>query len=270
MITLGIDIGSLTAKAVLLQDNKIIASHINNVKETTMKSAEDVVEAVLIKTNLHKSDIDMCCSTGYGREGISFSNINMSEISCHGLGAHWSNPKIRSIVDVGGQDCKVIAIDKEGKVKDFSMNEKCAAGTGRSLELLAATLGISLTELGNSSRNSIRNSNRKIEISNKCSIFMELDVIQHLYNKKPLRDISYSINHAVAARIYHMIKSLDLNTEICFTGGVSKNNGVKKITEKLSKMRFSNLKHDPQIIGALGAAIFAKRHLGNQSNKCIH
>ena len=148
MITAGIDIGSLTAKGVILDGNSIRSSCIMRVRASALQSAEDVYERILSDAGISQNDISNCCSTGYGRYDIPFSGMNKSEISCHGLGAFWSDSSIRSIIDIGGQDCKVIAVDERGMVRDFVMNEKCAAGTGRSLELLAESIGLTLDELG--------------------------------------------------------------------------------------------------------------------------
>lgn len=257
MYCLGIDIGSLTAKAVLIEDRRILATHIMNVKATALLSAEAVVAEVLKKCNIALDDIDSTCSTGYGRYEIPFSRINKSEISCHGIGAFWSGVGIRTIIDIGGQDCKVIVVDQYGMVSNFAMNEKCAAGTGRSLEMLSETIGVSLIDLGKLSLKS----KGPLEISNKCSIFMELDVLQHLYHKRKKRDISYAINNAVAKRVVSLAKPLEIKEKVCITGGVSKNCGVVRLIEKKLNTKFSPLNHDPQLMGALGAALFAEREL---------
>ena len=217
MITLGCDIGSLTAKAVILKDNKLYSSKIIRVKATPVKSAEAVVNEVLKSCGLSFNDIDLCCSTGYGRYDIPYADINKSEISCHGMGAFWTDPTIGTIIDIGGQDCKVIVIDENGMVKDFVMNEKCAAGTGRSLEILAKSIGLDYEKLGSVSRR-VKKSN--IEITNKCSIFMELEVMQLLYRKKKVSDIAYAINHAIAKRAVSLVNSLHTKDNICISGGV--------------------------------------------------
>jgi predicted CoA-substrate-specific enzyme activase len=256
MLTLGIDIGSLTAKAVLLENNKLIASRIMKVKATALKSADAVLYEVLKSAEKKLEDIDYTCSTGYGRYDIPFSDMNKSEISCHGMGAFWTNPDVRSIIDIGGQDCKVISVNEEGMVLDFLMNEKCAAGTGRSLEILSETIGISLEDLGKLSLKS----NKKLKISNKCSIFMELDVLQFLFNKKNKRDIAYSINNAVTERVTRLAKHLQLREKFCITGGVSKNIGIVKLIENELNIKFTPLKYDAQLMGAIGASVIASKH----------
>ncbi len=255
MIFAGCDVGSLTAKAVIIENSRIISRKIIRAKATALKSANDVMNEALHDIGLEIKDIDFCCSTGYGRFSIPYSNINKSEISCHGLGAFWVDNSIRTVIDIGGQDCKAVSIDENGLVNDFMMNEKCAAGTGRSLEIFSRTLGLELDELGPISLES----KKKIEISNKCSIFMELDIIQQLYHKSKKCDIARAVNSAVAQRVIHLARSIDIKPDICITGGVSKNAGVVKILEELLNMKFKILSEDPQLIGAIGAAVFAEQ-----------
>lgn len=256
MITAGIDIGSLTAKGAILEGNRVRATYITRVKPSPLQSAEAVLDMLLSESGLRRGDINRCCTTGYGRYDIPFSDMNMSEISCHGMGAFWSDNSIRSIIDIGGQDCKVISIDSRGMVLDFAMNEKCAAGTGRSLELLAETIGVSLEELGPLSLKS----KGGLEITSKCSIFMELEVMHHLYNRKSKKDLAWSINSAVARRVLQLAKSVKISGNVCITGGVSKNAGIVKVLESLLNTEFTPMKYDPQLMGAIGASVFAGKN----------
>jgi (R)-2-hydroxyacyl-CoA dehydratese activating ATPase len=253
MIVAGCDVGSLTAKAVILNDTGIITSKIIRDKPTPVQSATAVMEEALQNAGLKFDEINSCCSTGYGRHSIPFAGMNMSEISCHGLGAFWAEGSIRTVIDIGGQDCKVISIDTGGMVRDFIMNDKCAAGTGRSLEILSKTIGISLERLGPVSLRSWK----PARITNKCSIFMELEVLQYIYKKRRTADIAYGINEAVAKRVASLANMIQLNENVAITGGVSKNIGVVRMLEKMLDIRFKHLPVDPQIIGALGAAVFA-------------
>ena len=148
MITAGCDIGALTAKSAVFRDGEILGYEILPVKSDAIASATEVTERLLQRLDLSMNDIDYCVSTGYGRWIIPFANSNVSEISCHGRGAWWLVPSIRTIIDIGGQDCKVIGLDERGKVKHFRMNMKCAAGTGKSLEIMAEALGVDVSELG--------------------------------------------------------------------------------------------------------------------------
>lgn len=256
-MVVGIDIGSLTAKAVILEHNRIRASHIMRVRPRPVDSATDVMKAVLETVGADMSDVKACCATGYGRLEIPFATMNMSEISCHAKGAFWNDPSIHTVIDIGGQDCKVIILDGQGLVQDFIMNDKCAAGTGRSLEILSKAIGVELSDLGPLSLKS----RRPVSISNKCSIFMELEVLQHVYRKVKLKDIAGGINASVARRVAGLTKMLTLRPAICLTGGVSKNAGVARGLEQLLDITFRPLNCDPQTMGALGAAVFAQEGL---------
>jgi (R)-2-hydroxyacyl-CoA dehydratese activating ATPase len=253
MIVAGCDVGSLTAKAVLMDEGGIIASRIIRVKSSATDSAFAVMKECMLPRGISFEDINYCCSTGYGRLMIPFADMNMSEISCHGMGAFWNDGSIRTIIDIGGQDCKVIAIDDRGRVVDFIMNDKCAAGTGRSLEMLAKTIGVSLEELGPLSLKS----RRPLDITNKCSIFMELEVIDSLYRGKRRRDIASGLSDAVAKRVAALAGSIPLRGNVCITGGVSKNPGVVRHLERRLGVSFMPLRTDPQLTGALGAALLA-------------
>lgn len=249
--------GSLTAKAYIMNEQGTLAGEIIPVKSAPTDSARAVMEKALKSARLNFSDLDCCCSTGYGRYEIPFAQMNMSEISCHGLGAFHVDPSIRTVIDIGGQDCKIILIDANGNVRDFIMNDKCAAGTGRSLEILAKTIGVKLEDLGKLAVKS----KKPINITNKCSIFMELEVLGHLYARKKLKHIACGIADAVAKRVAALAKAVDVEDPVCITGGVSKNPGVVRQLAYHMNRTFKTLPVDPQIIGALGAACFAKRAL---------
>lgn len=253
-IFIGVDIGSLTAKAVVLDHTTLQAAHIMRVRPRPVDSAVAVVEAVLNTVGARMSDINNCCATGYGRLEIPFATMQMSEIACHARGAYHANPSIRTVIDIGGQDCKVIALNEMGMVSDFIMNDKCAAGTGRCLEILAQAIGVGLDELGPLGLKS----GKPVAVTNKCSIFMELEVLQHVYRKIKLKDIAAGINLSAARRVEALTKAVPLRPSYCLTGGVSKNAGVAGALQRLMGMRFTPLTQDPQIIGALGAAIFAR------------
>ncbi|MBU1536585.1 2-hydroxyglutaryl-CoA dehydratase [Myxococcota bacterium] len=263
MIVAGIDIGSLTAKAVLLQNGQVVASHIERVRTTTLLSAREVLDAVIAQAHISPTQIKHICATGYGRMSIPFVHSNISEISCHGMGTFFSNPSVRTIIDIGGQDCKVIVIDDTGMVDDFVMNDKCAAGTGRTLEIMAHTLGIDLEALGTFALKS----RRPLPISNKCSIFMELEVMQFLYQGKKPQHIAHGITLSIAKRIAGLAGKITVKNNICISGGVSKNRAVVRDIEKEMGLTFVGLAHDPQVMGALGAALFAQKALSKAQGK---
>ena len=263
MIAAGIDIGSLTAKAVLLRDDHILSSYMMRVRPSVLLSAREVMAAVIARAGIAPDMVSRCCATGYGRLDIPFADQNMSEISCHGMGAFFSDSAIRTIIDIGGQDCKVISVDESGLIRDFVMNDKCAAGTGRSLEMLAGTLDVPLTELGPLTLKS----RRPLPITSKCSIFMELEVLDAMYSGKKLKHIAAGLSDAVAKRVVALASGVRLRDPICITGGVSKNKGVVRYLEKRLNRRFTTLSVDPQIAGALGAAVFAMRSINHSGEE---
>ncbi len=257
MRTAGIDVGSLTAKAVVMDDGRIVASSLMPAGPDPARSADSVIRRCLKDGGIPAAPVQCCCGTGYGRLTIPFADLNMSEISCHGMGAFWSNGEIRTIVDIGGQDCKVVAINDEGMVTDFVMNDKCAAGTGRSLEILARTLGVPLEELGELALKS----RRPAALTNKCSVFMEIEVIELLCRKKRPAAIAHGIADAVARRVAALAGTVPVAKGVCVTGGVAKNRAVVRCIEKRLGSALCSLGIDPQLAGAAGAAVYAFRSI---------
>jgi predicted CoA-substrate-specific enzyme activase len=253
MIVAGCDVGSLSAEAVLLENGAILGSEIILVRPTAEQSARDVMEKLLDRLNLSYDDITFAVATGYGRETIPFANANLSEISCHAKGAHFLVPSIRTVIDVGGQDCKAIRVGADGSVDDFVMNDKCAAGTGRSLELNSEALGVAVSELGPLSLES----NEAIVITSQCSIFTELEIMHLLMEGRSTSDIAAGINQAMARRVKMLAGRVGIKSDVGITGGVSKNVGVVKILQETLNTEFVEFSEDPQIMGALGAALFA-------------
>lgn len=253
MIVAGCDVGSLSAEAVLLEDGAILGSEIILVRPTAEQSARDVMDKLLDRLGLSHDDIGFAVATGYGRETIPFANANLSEISCHARGAHFLVPSVRTVIDVGGQDCKAIRVNEDGSVDDFVMNDKCAAGTGRSLELNAEALGVAVSELGPVSLEA----NEAIVITSQCSIFTELEIMHLLMEGRSTADIAAGINQAMSRRVKMLAGRVGVQNDVGITGGVSKNVGVVKCLEEMLNVKFVGFPEDPQIMGALGAAIFA-------------
>jgi predicted CoA-substrate-specific enzyme activase len=253
MIVAGCDVGSLTAEAVIMTNGTILGSEIIRVRPKAEQSAKDVMDALLARLELSYDDIAYCVSTGYGRETIPFADDNVSEISCHGRGAQWLVPAIRTVIDIGGQDCKAIRVDENGMLEDFVMNDKCAAGTGRSLELMAEVLGVDITELGPVSLEAAK----PVVITNQCSIFAEMEILHYRCEERSVADIAAGINESMARRVKMLAGKVGIKEEIGMTGGVSKNVGVVKYLEEMLGKNFHEFPEDPQIVGALGAAIFA-------------
>jgi len=257
MIVAGCDVGSLSAEAVFLKDGKILGSEIIRVRPKAEQSAQEVMDKLLERLDLSYDDIEYTITTGYGRESIPFSDHNISEISCHGKGAHYLVPTIKTVIDVGGQDCKAIKVDENGDLEDFTMNDKCAAGTGRSLELNSEALGVDIEELGPLSLEATES----ITITNQCSIFTELEIMHLLMEDKPPANIAAGINEAMARRVKLLVGRIGIKKDIAVAGGVSKNVGVVHCLEKMLDTEFTSFSEDPQIIGALGAAVFAQEKM---------
>lgn len=255
MIFAGCDVGSLTAEAVLINEHgEMVAHKIIGVKPNPVVSASLVMGSLLEEVGLRFDEISYCVSTGYGRERVPFAQDNVSEISCHGKGAQWVCPSIRTIIDVGGQDCKVIRVDDRGNLRDFVMNDKCAAGTGRFLEVMARTLGVDIGELGPLALAS----GNPITLSSICSVFSQFDVMCFLAEGRAREDIAMGISTALAVRINRLIRKVGIEDDVCITGGVAKNRAVVKALEEVTGCRLIELTVDPQIVGALGAALFAR------------
>ena len=262
MIVAGCDVGSLTGKAVIMEDGSIISTSLILCTPIPQKTAEIVMNEALKKANLKLEDIQYIVGTGYGRIKIPFANTNISEISCHGKGANWLLPTVRSVVDIGGQDCKVISINENADVLEFVMNDKCASGTGRFLELSAKALGLALEELGPESLESKNPCN----ITSQCSVFAESEIISLLAQNVSIPDIAAGIHKSIASRITTLMKRLGFRKDMTITGGVAKNPGIVKFLEE----EFGEVKKmpiDPQIVGALGAALLAKERLLKQTKQ---
>jgi len=255
MTVAGCDVGSLTSKAVVLDGSKVLASALIRSRSRPEESASEVMAMALSEAALNLHDIQYCVSTGYGRDKIDFANEAISEISCHGKGALWLMPGVQVIIDIGGQDCKAIKLDKDGRIIKFMTNDKCASGTGRFLEVMAKHLGISLDELGGLSAQA----KNPLNLAAACTVWAQAEVIHHFNDGKSIPDICAAVNQAMAKRVAIIVNSLGMERNVCISGGVAKNTGVVKSLENLLGVKIKRLpKIDPQLVGALGAAVLAR------------
>jgi predicted CoA-substrate-specific enzyme activase len=217
------------------------------------------IEEVLKGTGLSLNDIQYTVATGYGRVLVPFANENFSEISCHARGVNWYFPSVRTILDMGGQDCKAISCDENGQVTNFIMNDKCAGGTGRFLEMIAEVLNTPLEEIGELSLQS----GSAIPFNTICAVFAKSDAINYLRKGVAKSDILSGLHEAIATRCHNLLKRVSIEKDFSISGGISKNKGmVHKIMEKVNLEPM--LCEDPQIIGALGAAIFAEERFSGK------
>ena len=261
MVVAGCDVGSLTGKVVIMKDGAILSYSIVPTTPIPQRTAENAMKEALEKAGLKLEHLAYVVSTGYGRERISFASTNVTEITCHGKGAYWLVPEARTVMDIGGQDYKVILLGVKGDVMNFRMNNKCAAGTGRFLEVMARALGLELDELG---AVSLRSKSPAV-ITSQCSVFAESEVVTLIAEGTELPDIVAAINKSIAGRLIPMVKEIRPRREYVITGGVAKNAGVVKFLEdELGKIQKIPL--DPQIVGAVGAALIAKEKLDRMRN----
>ncbi len=254
MIVAGVDIGSSAAKAVILEDGKIISTSIVPTGTDSAETARYVMEKMLSSNGLSMKDIKYTVSTGYGRINVPFAQKNITEISCHARGIVSLLPRARTLLDMGGQDCKVIRCDGQGNVLKFAMNEKCAAGTGRYLERIASTLSVPVQDIGKLSLQTVEGA---VPISSFCAIFAQDDVILLVRQGKHINDILAGVCDALVERIQSLILKLGIVEDFSICGGIAKNIGIVSRLEKNLDVR-AFIVAEPQIVGALGAALFAR------------
>lgn len=251
----GCDLGSATGKAVIVDEEKIISWAVMNSKGNPEKTAQTVLEKAIAKAGLDSREaLSTIVGTGYGREGVSFIQSNISEITCHAHGAFWMNTKVRTVIDIGGQDCKVIALNNQGKILDFMMNDKCAAGTGRFFEAMGRALDCTLEELSEFALES----DNPVAISKQCSVFAESEVVTLINKGADIHDIAAGIHDSIARRIFSMANKTGINAEVVLTGGCAQNQALIRSLEKRLNFKLAPLSENPQIAGALGAALLGR------------
>lgn len=255
IVSVGIDVGSTSTEAVVCLDGELYSYSIVRTGTNGAESAKRAFSVLEKATGLKFEDCHFIVSTGYGRVNIPFANRSITEISCHGMGAHYIGGKnVRTILDMGGQDCKAIHINENGKVTDFLMNDKCAAGTGRGLELLAELLEIPIEELG---ERSFDINEEPEPISNVCVVYARTEAINLLKKGWSKNKVLAAYCRAMAERVVGLLKRIGIEPEFIVTGGISKNIGIVKRIEKIIGIEAIKPKIDTQIAGALGAAILA-------------
>ncbi len=247
----GVDIGSTMTKVVIMNE-ATLASVVGPTGPEHRKLANRVMEEALAKANLSFDDIAYVVATGYGRINVPFADKQITEISCHARGVSSLLPTARTVIDIGGQDCKGIKLNN-GRTVDFVMNDKCAAGTGRFLEVIAEGLGVKLEDIGELSL-AAKNA---VNISSTCTVFAEQEVVSQLANGVPIEDLLAGLHEAIASRIYGMANRLKIERDVAVTGGGAKNVGLVKALE--AKLGYSVLiPLEPLLTGAIGAALLGK------------
>ena len=255
--TAGIDIGSLSAKAVILRDKEIVAWSVEQASPDSEESARSIFNAVLSESGLSKESIKYIIATGYGRINVPFADGQVTEISCHAKGASFVLPSVRCILDTGGQDSKAIRCDAKGQVTNFAMNDKCAAGTGRHLDRVASALKTPIEKVGPLSMNIVE---KAAKINSTCTVFAQVDVLRQMRKGAHINDILAGACDAVASRIVELVDRVGIEADFMMTGGVAKNVGVVNRLEEKLRVK-PHIPEEPQIIGALGAAIIASERV---------
>ncbi len=253
MLTVGIDIGSRSSKAVVLEDGEPIAGVICETAIRLADRAQDVFGAAIKKAGIGRDVVNYIVATGYGRVCAPFANRTVTEITCHARGIHTLKSAVRTVIDIGGQDSKVIKLNAAGQVADFAMNDRCAAGTGRFLEVTSRAMGLKLEDFSRL----YFESGSPCKISSTCAVFAESEVISLLAEGVKDKDIVAGLISAVARRVANMAKRHTPEPAFAFTGGVAKNEGVRAALESEIGQPFLKFSYDPQLIGAYGAAVIA-------------
>ena len=253
MITAGCDLGSRTAKAVVMETDAIVGQAVIPASVRPAETAQAVMEAALQQAGLTMDAVDRWVGTGYGKGHVSPAAQTVSEIACHGRGAVWQHPGIRTLVDIGGQDSKAVKLDEHGAVLRYVYNDKCASGTGRFLEIIAQALDIELEELGQRDRQATRT----IKLSSQCVVFAETEIISQVNAGTRVPDIIRAMHRAVAKRAASLAKSIQVAPRAAMSGGVALNPGMFAALEAALGTELVPLPY-PQINGAIGAALLAR------------
>jgi predicted CoA-substrate-specific enzyme activase len=255
MISAGIDVGSLSTKSALMNENgEVLSSDIVLTGGSNQKATATTFANSLAKAGLSRTDVGVVVTTGYGRENVSFADKHVSEITCHAIGMHLQNPAIRTILEIGGQDSKAIRIDEAGNVENFAMNDKCAAGCGRFLEVTARAMGLELAELGAVSAQS----HNGLRISSTCTVFAETEVVSLVAVGTPIPDIVNAVHKSIAARAIALLKTVRISEPLGMSGGVALNCGVVRSLEEALGTKIY-VAENPQVRGAIGAAFIGQR-----------
>ncbi len=253
MITAGVDIGAETVKVVLLKGSQVLSYGLVLTGVNTQQSTEEALAEALHKAGITSNDIKHITATGAGRKHAPFAHDQVTEIIADAKGAIWLFPTVRTVIDVGAEESRGIKCDAEGKVLDFARNEKCAAGAGAFVEAMAKALELEVEEMGKLSLLS----QKEIPINSTCVVFAESEVVSLIHSGVDKMDIARAIHDAIATRITSMVFRIGVEKDVAFIGGVAKNIGVVTLVGKHLGIE-PLIPEDPQIVGALGAALIAR------------
>ena len=254
--TAGLDIGSVLAKAVIVSNGTKVSSSFLATGGSYRSAAQQVLEEAVKKAGISVDDIDLIVATGYGASRVPFPSQQASELSCQGVGTSYLFPSVRTIVEVGGQASKVVKVNKEGRVTDFAVSERCAAGSGRFLQVIARVLGVELEDIGELSLKS----NNKVKFSTSCAVFAETETISRIAEGASKADILAGLHEAMASKILNLLQRVRPENDCALTGGGAKDIGLIKAVEEKVEGKLL-VPPEPLITGALGAALIAKQRL---------
>jgi len=256
VVTAGIDVGSVSTQAVVTLDGNLFAYSSMRTGSNSPDSARKAIEWTLENTDLKLENIHFIIGTGYGRVNVPFAHKTVTEIACHARGANFMyGPTVRTVLDMGGQDCKAIQCDEKGKVTAFLMNDKCAAGTGRGMEVFAELLSVSIEQIGDLSFDI---DHEPEPVSSTCVVFAKSEAVGLLRQGWHKNLVIAAYCSAMAHRVVTLLERLGVQKDFAITGGIAKNKGVVQRLERELGFTALQPKYDPQIAGALGAALFAK------------
>jgi bzd-type benzoyl-CoA reductase Q subunit len=256
VITAGVDVGSVSTQAVVLVDGAVYAFATMRTGASSPDSALKAMNWALRDTDLTLDRIHYVIGTGYGRVNVPFAQKTMTEIACHARGAHWLyGPTVRTVLDMGGQDCKAIRCDANGRVTGFLMNDKCAAGTGRGIEVIADLLQVPIEELGDLS---LQVKKEPEPVSSTCVVFAKSEALGLLRKGWPKNEVLAAYCRAMAQRVCLLLQRLKVEKDLAITGGIAKNPGIVTRLEKMLGVKTLQPRFDAQIAGAVGAALFAQ------------
>lgn len=254
MIFAGIDTGSNTSKAAIIKQGTLLSTHVVPTGYNPLKAGKKALDQALQKVSMKQKEISAIIATGYGRANIDFADKAMTEIICHGAGAHFMHSGTRGVIDIGGQDSKAILLDSSGNIENFAMNDKCAAGTGRFLEVMASALEVELNQLGDFAGRADKPS----KISSICTVFAESEVISMIAAQEKRENIIAGIHESAAARIATLASKINIQQPVIMTGGVAKNQAMVHALEKRLGFEIKPAKF-AQENGAIGAAVLASK-----------
>ena len=265
IISGGVDVGSVSSQAVIMTDGQLFAYSSMRTGSDSPDSARKAMGWALEETGLTLEDIQYVVGTGYGRVNVPFSNRAITEIACHARGANYIyGPTVRTVLDMGGQDCKAIHCDERGKVTAFLMNDKCAAGTGRGMEVFADLLAVPIEEIG---ERSLEVDEEPPPVSSTCVVFAKSEATALLREGWPKNKVLAAYCSAMAHRVVTLLERIGVEEDFAITGGISKNIGVVKRLEDELGVKSLATDYDPQIAGAIGAALFAEALVKKQRSK---